>query len=83
MNAFTATLIKRGLLCIGCLVVIFGVDKTGRRRMFLGGSFLTALALMVMGGLGTINPASISVKKGIVAMALMYPATYINSFAAT
>ncbi|VUC32433.1 unnamed protein product [Clonostachys rosea] len=83
MNAFTATMIKRALLCIGCLAVIFFVDKTGRRRMFLVGSFITAAALMVMGGLGTVAPSTMGIKKGIVAMALVFPATYMNSFAAT
>lgn len=80
MNPFTATLVKRALLCFGCLTVIFFVEKTGRRPMFFVGAFITTVSLMIMGGLGTIPKPANSVKEGIVAMSILFPTTYIMSF---
>ncbi|KAI9155696.1 putative glucose transporter rco-3 [Paramyrothecium foliicola] len=81
-DPFTATMIKRVLLCTGTLIVIFFVDKTGRRPMYFVAGALTMLALMTMGGLGLVNDPSRAVKEGIVAMSMLFPATYFPSFGA-
>lgn len=81
-DPFTATMIKRVLLVLGTAIVIFFVDKTGRRPMFFVAGTLTMLALMTMGGLGMVANPSRSVKEGIVAMSMMFPATYFPSFGA-
>ncbi|KAH7311353.1 general substrate transporter [Stachybotrys elegans] len=77
INPFTGTMIKRSLLCIGCLAVMFLVDKTGRRPMYLVCSFINAACLMVLGGLGTISTPSMGIKKGILAMTIIFPTAYI------
>ncbi|KAH6693601.1 general substrate transporter [Plectosphaerella plurivora] len=81
-DPFTATMIKRVLLVLGTAIVIFFVDMTGRRPMFFAAGTLTMLSLMTMGGLGMVSNPSRSVKEGIVAMSMMFPATYFPSFGA-
>lgn len=81
-DAFTATMIKRALLVVGTLVVIFFVDMTGRRPMFFTAGTLTMLALMTMGGLGMVSDPSRAVKEGIVAMSMLFPTMYFPSFGA-
>lgn len=75
-------MIKRVLLCTGTLIFIFFVDKTGRRPMFFVAGTMTMSALMVMGGLGLALNPSRSIKEGIVAMSMLFPATYFPSFGA-
>lgn len=75
-------MIKRVLLCTGTLIVIFFVDKTGRRPMFFVAGTMTMSALMVMGGLGLASNPSRPIKEGIVAMSMLFPATYFPSFGA-
>lgn len=81
-NAFTATMIKRFLLCLGTLTVIFFVDKTGRRPMFFVAGTLMTLTLFTMAGLGLASNPSLGIKNGIIAMAMLFPTTYFPSFGA-
>ncbi|TPX07934.1 uncharacterized protein E0L32_010389 [Thyridium curvatum] len=83
MDAFTATMIKRSFLVFGCLLVIFFIDRVGRRRFFLFFGSFSAASLLAMGALGSISPATLEVKKGIVAMAMFFPFCYITAFAST
>jgi hypothetical protein len=73
-------MIKRVLIIIGTLVVIFFVDKTGRRPMFFVAGSLTMAALLAMGGLGLIQNPSVGVKQAIVGLTMVFPATYFPSF---
>jgi len=82
MDPFQATLIKRGILCIGALLPILLLDRIGRRNVvFIFGS-LAAASLFVMGGLASASHETTALKKGVVAMAIFFPFAYIASFAA-
>lgn len=75
-------MIKRFLLCFGTLIVIFFVDRTGRRPMFFIAGTLMMLTLMTMGGLSLVPNPGLGVKKGIIAMSMLFPTTYFPSFGA-
>lgn len=82
MDTFQATLIKRGILCVGALLPIFLIDRIGRRSIvFIFGS-LSAASLMAMGALASVKPETLELKKAVVAMAIFFPFCYISSFAA-
>ena len=78
-------MIKRAILMLGPLSVMLLVDKLGRRTMFLTFASFAAAALMVMGSLGSTSSVDtdITIKKGIVAMAMFFPFAYLVSFGAT
>lgn len=81
-DPFTGTMIKRLLLVCGTLVVIFFVDKTGRRPMFFVAGSITVAALMTMGGLGLVSNPPRRIGEGIIAMSMLFPAAYFPSFGA-
>jgi MFS transporter, SP family, sugar:H+ symporter len=80
MDTFTATLIKRGILCLGPIVVLLTIEPLGRRRLFFIFGSLSAVSLITMGALGSVMPDTLALKKGIVAMAIFFPFCYISSF---
>lgn len=82
MDTFVATLIKRGILCVGSLLPIFLLDYAGRRKfVFVFGS-LSAASLIAMGAIASVKPETLEPKKAVVAMAIFFPFCYISSFAA-
>ena len=80
MGQFQATLIKRGILCVGALVPILLVDRIGRRMIVFVLGSLAAASLMAMGGVASVQPQTLVLKKAVVAMAILFPFCYIGSF---
>lgn len=80
MDSFTATMIKRAVLLLGPITVMTCIERLGRRKTFLGMDSLSASSLLMMGVLGAIQPASDGLKRGIVAVSILFTYTYIASF---
>ncbi|KAF4979773.1 hypothetical protein FZEAL_4077 [Fusarium zealandicum] len=83
MDPFTAALIKRAVILVGCIFVILFVERIGRRRLCLIVGSMCAASLMIMGGLGTITPKQTDVSKGILAMTILFPMFYTIGFGST
>jgi MFS transporter, SP family, sugar:H+ symporter len=83
IDPFTATMIKRAGLVVGCIFVITTIDRIGRRRLCLVVGSISASCLMVMGGLGTVEPPREETQKGILAMTLIFPMAYMIVFGST
>lgn len=77
MDPFTAQMIKRALMVLATIVAIMTSDKAGRRRTFHVSNLFVAFSLMVMGGLGTVEPSTLSVKKGILAMTFLFSVSHL------
>ncbi|KAI6565703.1 hypothetical protein MCOR09_006715 [Pyricularia oryzae] len=80
MDSFTATMIKRAVLLLGPITIMTCIERLGRRKTFLGMGSLSASSLLMMGVLGAIQPASDGLKRGIVAVSILFPHAYIASF---
>lgn len=73
INAFTGTVIKRAVVCLGPLTNIFMIERIGRRWIYIVWGTLVALAFITMGGLACQDPLSREYKMGIVAMIIIFP----------
>ncbi|TLS27468.1 hypothetical protein PpBr36_04856 [Pyricularia pennisetigena] len=80
MDPFTATMIKRAVLLLGPITVMTCIERLGRRKTFLSMGTLSATSLLMMGVLGAIQPATDGLKRGIVALSVLFPYAYIASF---
>ena len=83
IDPFTGTMIKRAGLLGGCIFVIVAVERIGRRRMAVVVGSLCAVCLMVMGGLGTVQPERKGTNNGILAMSIIFPCMYMIGFGST
>ncbi len=73
INAFTGTVIKRAVVCLGPLTNIFLIERVGRRWIYILWGSLVAAAFFTMGGLACQTPLSRDAKMGIVAMIILFP----------
>ncbi|KAI6282205.1 hypothetical protein MCOR28_005300 [Pyricularia oryzae] len=73
-------MIKRAVLLLGPITIMTCIERLGRRKTFLGMGSLSASSLLMMGVLGAIQPASDGLKRGIVAVSILFPHAYIASF---
>jgi MFS transporter, SP family, sugar:H+ symporter len=83
MDPFTATMIKRAGLVFGCIFVIVFVERIGRRRMCLIVGSLSAVFLLLMGGLGTVQPPQAETQNTILAATIIFPVLYMIGFGST
>ncbi|EOD51590.1 putative sugar transporter protein [Neofusicoccum parvum UCRNP2] len=81
-DAFTGTLIKKGIVVLGPITNILLVERIGRRNMAIFFAVLAASSLLTLGGLGCKTPLTMPYKKGIVAMTIFFPYARIASFGA-
>ncbi|KAH7026648.1 low-affinity glucose transporter HXT1 [Microdochium trichocladiopsis] len=83
MDPFTGTMIKRAGLLLGTIFVITMVDRIGRRNTSIIFGSLTASCLLIMGALGTVTPSNVGLQKGVLAMSIIFPCTYMIGFGST
>lgn len=81
VNQFTITIITACINTVICVVSMALVDKIGRRKLLLMGGTVQSAALMTMGGLGTVNDPSRSIKSGIIAMQVIFVTGYFIGWA--
>ncbi|KAJ5825198.1 sugar transporter [Penicillium riverlandense] len=79
INPFNVTVAQTAINTVTALVGILLVDRIGRRRIWIVGSFFMLVFMMATGGLGIHTPVSYSASQGIVATMLLYQATYAAS----
>lgn len=81
VNQFTMSMIASVINITAAFVAMFAVESLGRRKLvFIGGSIQCA-ALLTMGGLGTITPATYQVNVAIVSMMVIYLAAFTFGWA--
>lgn len=80
LDPFMITMVKRAVLLLGPITVMICIDRLGRRSTFLFLGTGSALSLLVMGSMGSIQPQTTDLKKAIVAMSAVFPFCYIGSF---
>ncbi|KAH8882258.1 low-affinity glucose transporter HXT1 [Thozetella sp. PMI_491] len=83
IDAFTGTMIKRGLLVVGCIFVITCVERLGRRPIAVVSGGLSAICLFLMGGLATVRPATSGLNNAILAMTIIFPVLYMVGIGST
>ncbi|KAM9882665.1 hypothetical protein VD0002_g2037 [Verticillium dahliae] len=83
MDPFTATLIKRSIILVGCVFVILFVERLGRRRLSLIVGSLCGTSLLVMGGLGTVASRSTVENNTLLTMTILFPVFYMVGFGST
>lgn len=83
MDPFTATMIKRGVILVGCIFVILFVERIGRRRLCLIVGSMCAGSLIIMGGLGTVTQRQTDTSNGVLAMSILFPMFYMIGFGST
>ncbi|KAL8381865.1 hypothetical protein RB595_005896 [Gaeumannomyces hyphopodioides] len=80
LDPFMITMVKRAVLLLGPITVMACIDRLGRRSTFLFLGTGSAVSLLVMGSLGSIESQTTELKKAIVAMSIVFPFCYIGSF---
>ncbi|KAG7110565.1 glucose transporter rco-3 like protein [Verticillium longisporum] len=68
VNPFNMTIINASVNLLMCGISLFLNDRVGRRPLLMAGAAWQAVAIITMGGLGTIKNPSVAVKKATVAM---------------
>ncbi|PWY69014.1 putative sugar transporter [Aspergillus sclerotioniger CBS 115572] len=68
VNPFTIGVVLAVINLVSMLVTLACTDKVGRRPMLLISSAVMAVGMLTMGGLVTVTPLTVPMKKGIVAM---------------
>ncbi|KAJ5692018.1 hypothetical protein N7462_001441 [Penicillium macrosclerotiorum] len=76
INTYNYTIITSSIGTVVCLWSNFFNDKIGRRKLFIAGSIVQAVALFTMGGLGTANPVTTPEKTAIVSMMAIFAAGF-------
>lgn len=76
VNAFTMTIISSAISVGIVLVALAFADSLGRKKLFYISGFLQAGSLFSMGGLGLATDQDSPIKKGIVAMMMIFSVGY-------
>lgn len=76
VNAFTMTIISSAISVGIVLVALVFADSLGRKKLFYISGFLQAGSLFSMGGLGLATDQDSPIKKGIVAMMMIFSVGY-------
>lgn len=77
INPWTITVSQSGINTFTSFCGILMIDRVGRRPLYLVGSFIMGVALMVMGGLGVPQPTTHPLASGIVATMLIFQFVYV------
>ncbi|EEU39959.1 uncharacterized protein NECHADRAFT_93134 [Fusarium vanettenii 77-13-4] len=72
INPFNINLIKSFVALVVAIATMWGCDIVGRRRLLMIGGSIQAVALMAMGIIGTVVPASNAKNSAIVAMMIVF-----------
>ncbi|KAL6354143.1 hypothetical protein LRP88_12477 [Fusarium phalaenopsidis] len=72
INPFNINLIKSFVALVVAIATMWGCDIVGRRRLLMIGGSIQAVALMAMGIIGTVVPASNAKNSAIVAMMIIF-----------
>lgn len=81
VNPFVMTIISQSCGLVGSLVFMALADKTGRRFFWQTFAPLAMVAMLVIGGLGTIPKPTVSQKLAIAAMLPIYSFAFLGSLA--
>lgn len=81
VNPFNMTIINASVNLFMCGISLFLNDRVGRRPLLMTGAVWQAVAIMAMGGLGTIKNPSVAVKKATVAMLPLFTGGYCLGWA--
>ncbi|KAF4443542.1 hypothetical protein F53441_11397 [Fusarium austroafricanum] len=72
VNPFAMSCVNTSVNIVAVLLTQFLSDKTGRVPLMVAGAFLQMASLMAMGGLGTVQNPSSSIRSGIVATVTLF-----------
>ncbi|RSL91446.1 hypothetical protein CDV31_015463 [Fusarium ambrosium] len=72
INPFNINLIKSFVALVVAIATMWACDIVGRRRLLMIGGSIQAVALMAMGIIGTVVPASNAKNSAIVAMMIIF-----------
>ncbi|KAJ4169634.1 hypothetical protein NW754_005786 [Fusarium falciforme] len=72
INPFNINLIKSFVALVVAIATMWGCDIVGRRRLLMIGGSIQAVALIAMGIIGTVVPASNAKNSAIVAMMIVF-----------
>ncbi|KAM5368937.1 hypothetical protein ACJZ2D_009246 [Fusarium nematophilum] len=72
VNPFVMSCINTATGIAAAFLTQFLTDKTGRVPLLVAGAFIQTAALMTMGGLGTVENPSHSIRTGIVVMVTLF-----------
>ena len=77
VNPFDITVAQTAINTVTSFIGVLLIDRVGRRPLWLFGSFVLFVILMIMGGLGVHQPITYSVSQGIVATFLIFQLIYV------
>lgn len=72
INPFNVTLGTNAIDIGGILLCMISADRFGRRPVLITSALLQAIAMLIMGAIGTVDSSISSAKAGIVTMMLLY-----------
>jgi len=81
VNQFTMSMIASVINISASIGAMFAVESLGRRKLIYIGGGIQCAALLTMGGLGTIAPATYQVNVAIVSMMIIYLAGFTFGWA--
>lgn len=81
VNQFTMSMIASVINITTSFVAMFAVESLGRRKLVYIGGGIQCAALLTMGGLGTITPATDQINIAIVSMMVIYLAGFTFGWA--
>lgn len=76
VNPYNFAIITSCITTAACLISNLLSDKVGRRKLFIAGAGIQAVALFTMGGLGTASPVTFSESTAIAAMMAIFGAGF-------
>ncbi|CAI7660906.1 unnamed protein product [Penicillium pancosmium] len=76
VNPYNFAIITSCITTAACLISNILSDKVGRRKLFITGACIQAVALFTMGGLGTASPVTFSESTAIAAMMAIFGAGF-------
>jgi MFS family permease len=76
VNPYNFAIITSCITTAACLISNLLSDKIGRRKLFIAGAGIQAVALFTMGGLGVASPVTLSESTAIAAMMAIFGAGF-------